>query len=100
MKITATCVQDRPEVWFKGTKEERAVRILTMLDTDTDEPMPNTFDYRPSREELAEHGQGALMGKSLTVGVRAITPAKGGRLVMMGRIMAINGKAPENKPAK
>jgi len=92
MIITATVVQDSPETWFKGTKDEKAVRIFTMLDGDTVEPMPNTFDYRPSREELAAHPLGSLIGKSLAIGVRNIVPAKGGRLVFTGSIQS-NGSA-------
>lgn len=93
MKVTATCVQDRPEVWFKGTKDEKAVRIFTMLDSDVVDPMPNTFDYRPTADELAAHGQGSLIGRQLTIGVRDIKPAKGGRLVFSGKLQE-NGANP------
>lgn len=95
MIINATCVQDRPETWFKGTKDERAVRIFTMLDSDTVEPMPNTFDYRPNGDELASIPMGSLIGKPLGLAIRAITPAKGGRLVFSGRIQS--GLAPAKK---
>ena len=84
MKIHAMIVQDRADVWFRGQKDERTVRIVTLIDQDTDQPMPNTFDYRLSEEEAKVHPQGSLHLKQVTLSVRSITPAKGGRLVFAG----------------
>lgn len=95
MKISATLVQDRDETWFKGQKDEREVRVFTMLDTDPTEPMPNTFDYRPSKEETDSISKGALIGRVLEIAVRKIEPAKGGRLVFSGKLVGgLNGSAP------
>lgn len=93
MQIKGTVVQDREEVWFQGTREERSQRILTCLDIDSETPMPNTFDYRLRAEEAKAHGKGSLTGKVVTLLVSDIKPAKGGRLVMSGKLSPISGKA-------
>lgn len=90
MKVIGTVVQDRAEVWFRGSRDERQVRVLTLLDMDPTDPMPNTFDYRPSDEETKRHPPGSLAMKPVTLSVRAITPAKGGRLTFAGSLQ-VNG---------
>lgn len=94
MKISALVVQDRSDTWFKGQRDERHVRILTLLDSDLDNPMPNTFDYRLSDDEAKIVPAGSLNMKPVTVSVRAITPAKAGRLVFAGAFVLPNGAKP------
>lgn len=90
-------VQDRADTWFKGQRDERSVRILTLLDTDIEQPMPNTFDYRLNEEEMKAHPPGSLTMKPVTLSVRSITPAKAGRLVFAG--VLVNGSASKPVPA-
>lgn len=92
MQIKALIVQDRAETWFSGSRDERAVRIFTCLDQDTVQPMPNTFDYRPSQDELKGLDGKPVLNQPCELAVRSITPAKGGRLVMAGKILSIAGK--------
>lgn len=88
MKINAMIVQDRPEKWFQGTKDERDVRILTCMDSETHlgQSVPSSFDYRPTQDEQKLYPAASLIGKVIVLSVRSITPAKGGRLVMQGLI--------------
>lgn len=79
-------VQDRGETWFKDSKDEREQRVFTMLDQDPDEAMPNTFDYRLSEEEAAQHPSGSMSMKMVTLSVRDWKPGKGGRMIAVGRI--------------
>lgn len=93
MRIDCLVVQVRSETWFAGKKDEREVEILTCLDSDPIEPMPQTFDYRPSADEVKEYPPKSLLMKPLSLAVRDQRPSKGGRLVMIGRIVSNGGAA-------
>lgn len=97
MKLTALCVQDRCETWFKGSKDERDQRILTLMDADRDTPMPASMDFRLNVEDEKQHAPGSLHLKEITISVRAIAPGKGGRLVLSGSL--VNGKAGPGAPS-
>jgi hypothetical protein len=90
MIINAMVVQDRPEKWFQGTRDERDVRILTCMDPDTHlgQSVANSFDYRPTPEEQKHYPAGMLIGRIVKLSIRSIVPSKGGRLVMSGLIDA------------
>lgn len=90
-------VQDRVDTWFKGQRDERAVRVLTLLDQDTEQKMPNTFDYRLSDDEAKAHPPESLTMKSVTLSVRSIKPEKAGRLVFAG--VLVNGANGTQKQA-
>lgn len=97
MRLSLMCLQDRGDTWFKGSRDERAVRALTLLDTDTENPMPNTMDYRLSAEEMKEIPAGSLNQKSVTISVRDIKPGNGGRLVLVGSLVQpVNGSTLPN----
>jgi len=93
MQVNCTVVDDVPETWFKGTRDEKAVRILTCLDVGPGARLKNTFDYRLTEEDAKKFPLGSLGGKSVIVQCRTIKPASGGRIVMGGELqVGANGK--------
>jgi len=120
MRIKATVVQCRVDTWFKGDrKQERDVPVLVLLDSDPLEAMPNTFDYRMSEDEIAALPQVAveggrpgekkpdvtvLRGKEIELSARDWKVQKGGRLLYLGRLVALppanGGPAPVKQPTR
>jgi len=84
MKLTLEVLQERQETWFRGKRDERAVRVLTLFDTDTVAPMPQTIDYTLSDEEAKNLPQGTLKSKVITVYAKEFRVANGGRLSIRG----------------
>lgn len=87
MKGEFLCVGVIPEVWFQGTKDEQAVKVLNLLDKTThlDQVMKNTIDYRPTKEEAEQLDLDKLDGNKITIGV-SDWMFKNGRIKLRGRI--------------
>lgn len=95
MKVKAMVVQDRMEKWFSGSPEEKEVRVFTLLDLEEDshmEMMPDTFDYRPNKEEEAAIPLGKARMNAIDLTVRKFQTNKAGRVCMFGRILTFGGK--------
>lgn len=89
MEVKVLVVGIIDETWFKGTKEERAVKILNCLDrvSSAGQKLKNTFDYTPAPEELEKFSVAFLDGQPITIGVSDWTISNG-RLKARGRIVA------------
>jgi len=88
MKIEVLVAGVTAETWFRETKDERQVTMLTCLDQS---PLPvprlkQTFEYQPTREEASQIDLTKLDGQKITVGIREVKPSNGGRLKMVGEI--------------
>jgi hypothetical protein len=87
MKIEGLIVDLTEEVWFKGTKDERKVKGLVLLDrvSCAGQKMKNTFDYTPSLEELAQLNISALDGQHVVIGVNDVA-VNNGRMRVRGKL--------------
>lgn len=95
MKLKAMVVQDRMEKWFQNTADEREVRVLTLLDLEEDpslEMCPDTFDYRPSKEEEHVLPIGKARLQAVEISVRKFQTNKAGRILFLGRLLTLGGK--------
>lgn len=123
MRIKALVMKARLDLWFKGDrKNEREVLILELYDQDELESFPNTFDYRLSQDEMAELPLvpddrpearpgakrldiSAFKGALVEISARDWKVQKGGRLLFLGRLVALptksvgNGAAPKRQTA-
>lgn len=104
MKLTAAVVQDREETWFEGKSNEVKKRVLTLLDRDpeSDRPMKQTLDYRPTDDECKAFPRGSLDLKTCVFSVSDLKPGKAGRIVVVGHLVdpKVNGVATGVGPQK
>lgn len=87
MKLEVLVVGIVEETWFKGTRDERAVKMLNCLDrvSCAGQKIKATFDYTPSPEELEYINLSALEMQPLTIGPSDFTVTNG-RLKVRGKI--------------
>lgn len=88
MKLRVTVESDEADTWFKGTKDERAVRNLLLRDA---EPYLGTkfggfLEYTLTREEMDKIAPGALVDKAINVAVKMFKPGQGGRTKIQGAL--------------
>lgn len=86
MIVKALVVGVVEETWFKGTKDERKVKQLNLMDTDKFCQMKESFDYTPKEEELAVLDLEHLELSVITVGVSMFTKENGRLKVTRGKI--------------
>lgn len=79
MQVKVLCVGLSDETWFKGTKDERKVKQLNLLDTDTFCQVKETFDYVIPKEEEDKLDPEALRMSTFTLGV-SVWQKENGRL--------------------
>lgn len=88
MKLPVQVVDDTPEVWFKGTRDERGVRNLLLLDAEPylGTRFKNTLEYTLSEEEGKQIPLGSLTGLKVNLAVREMKPGQGGRMKLSGQL--------------
>src|SRR5690349_125228 len=86
MQIKCLVVGISLETWFKGTRDERQVKQLNLLDCDTQCQMKETFDYTPSEEELKLMEPEALRMGTISLGVTQFAVNNGRLRVARGKI--------------
>lgn len=81
------------ETWFRETKDERQVVVLTLLDAKAHDchdgtagvKLKQTFDYVPSKEENAVIDLQKLDGETIIFAASEISPGNG-RIKMRGKL--------------
>ena len=76
------------DVWFRGSRDERAVTMLNCLDRKAHEglKLKQTFDYVPTKDEEDAIDFDKLDSCCLVLAVDEIKAANGGRLKFKGKI--------------
>jgi len=97
MLINATVVNVAQETWFQGTKDERQVDMLNLIDRDFEsgQTMQRAFVLHLPKEMGTTHAK-SLLGKDVKIGVRDWKINKGGVLQAVGRIL--DGKSSASLP--
>jgi len=87
MKLEVLVVGLTDEVWFKGTRDERAAKGLNCLDrvSCAGQKIKETFDYYPSPDELSHLNVASLEGQTITIGVSSLAMSNG-RLKVRGKL--------------
>ena len=80
-------VRDEQNRSYQGKHGQVNLVELTLLDVGSVPQLKNTVDYVLAETEASY--KGTLMGKTITVGVREIETAFGGRLRMKGQILTV-----------
>lgn len=88
MKIIALCVGVVHETWFRDTRDERQVSLLSLVDADSflDKKLGQMLTYAPSPDEQKELLLDKLDMVKLSIAVSEIRPSQGGKLGIRGMI--------------
>lgn len=88
MRLKVTVVDDAPETWFKGTRDQRDVRTLLLLDAEPflNTRFKNTLEYTLLEEDAEKIPPGTLVGQVVNLAVRELKPGTGGRLKVSGAL--------------
>jgi len=91
MRITGTVLSVEKETWFKGSKDQRDVKMLNLLDrskhhTDGEPRMKNTYDFTVDRED-SDIDLDKLVGVEVGLMCSKATVSDGSRLRLTGRIL-------------
>jgi hypothetical protein len=88
MRIKCLVVGVVQESWFRGTKDERQVTILNLIDRDVflGHKLRDAFDYQPTKEETEQINLASLDGAEISLGVHVLKPSSGGRFKLIGSI--------------
>lgn len=81
---------------FDSKKGRQKVRRLALIDTDKPALIVG-IDYEPKGDDATKLPEGTVVGKSITLGVRNLRATFGGRFLLEGALLGVNGGTPVGK---